>query len=517
MIRLKKIRSIQIVLLSASALLITGAAAVAQCPAALTFAGEAASNFFGLSVSGAGDVNNDGFADLIMGAPGNFVGGSQVGRAYVFSGQTGDTLHVFTGEAALDEFGISVSGAGDVNNDGFADLIVGAWFNDAGGNDAGRAYVYSGQTGALLHTFTGEAADDLFGHSVSGVGDANNDGFDDIIVGASYNDAGGTRAGRAYVYSGQTGALLHTLTGEAVDDQFGISVSGAGDVNNDGRADLIVGSRFNDAGGTEAGRAYVYSGQTGTLLHIFTGKAVFDHFGRSVSGAGDVNNDGYDDLIVGSRLDDAGETNAGRADVYSGQTGALLHTFTGEAAVDGFGYSVSGAGDVNNDGFADLIIGAESNDAGGVNAGRAYVFSGIACNIPGDADDGGDVNILDATYIVNYIFQDGAAPPCCNQADADGSGELNVGDAILIVMYIFQGGDPPSRQRAPPGQRDIRSRVVSPTQRGGALRELAEGVATDRHSLREAGGQLPGHGQVGHDPTVFSGSRFTRHALVLMV
>ncbi|MCH7879476.1 MAG: FG-GAP repeat protein [candidate division Zixibacteria bacterium] len=220
-------------------------------------------------------------------------------------------LYVFTGEAVDDMFGYSVSGAGDVNNDGFADLIVGAFQNDAGGNEAGRAYVYSGRTGGLLHTFTGEAVGDVFGGSVSGAGDVNNDGFADLIVGAFNNDAGGNSAGRAYVYSGQTGALLHTFTAEAADDWFGVSVSGAGDVNNDGFADLIVGAWTNDAGGSDAGRAYVYSGQTGTLLHTFTGEAASDVFGFSVSGAGDVNNDGFADLIVGAILNDAGGSDAG--------------------------------------------------------------------------------------------------------------------------------------------------------------------------------------------------------------
>ena len=117
-------------------------------------------------------------------------------------------LYTFTGEAAYDRFGFSVSGAGDVNNDGYSDLIVGAVWNDAGGSSAGRAYVYSGQTGGLLYTFTGEAADDRFGVSVSGAGDVNNDGYDDLIVGANWNVAGGNNAGRAYVYSGQTGGLL---------------------------------------------------------------------------------------------------------------------------------------------------------------------------------------------------------------------------------------------------------------------------------------------------------------------
>ena len=115
--------------------------------------------------------------------------------------------------------------------------------NNTGGGDIGRAYVYSGQTGGLLWTFTGEAAGDALGFSVSGAGDVNNDGYDDLIAGAYNSDAGGANAGRAYVYSGQTAGVLWTFTGEATGDQFGGSVSGAGDVDNDGYADLIIGGR----------------------------------------------------------------------------------------------------------------------------------------------------------------------------------------------------------------------------------------------------------------------------------
>jgi hypothetical protein len=264
-----------------------------------------------------------------------------------------------------------------VNNDGYDDLIVGASYNDAGGSDAGRAYVYSGQTGGLLWTFTGEAASDRLGWSVSGAGDVDDDGHDDLIVGARYNDAGGSAAGRAYVYSGQTGGLLWTFTGEAAGDRLGTSVSEAGDVNDDGYGDVIVGARNNDAGGSNAGRAYVYSGQTGGLLWTFTGEGSSNYFGHAVSGAGDVDDDGYDDLIVSAPSNDAGGTDAGRAYVYSGQTGSRLVRFTGGAAGDRMAWSVSGAGDVNNDGYDDLIVGACCQDAGGTDAGRAYVYSGV--------------------------------------------------------------------------------------------------------------------------------------------
>ena len=176
------------------------------------------------------------------------------------------TLIAPLGEAAFDNFGISVSGAGDVNGDGFADVIVGAYLNDAGGGNAGRAYVYYGGPAADAVadlTLTGEAAGDEFGISVSGARDVNGDGFADVIVGANLNDAGGGEAGRAYVYYGGPGADAVadlTLTGEAAGDQFGYSVSGAGDVRGDGFADVIVGASLNDAGGLFAGRAYVYYG-----------------------------------------------------------------------------------------------------------------------------------------------------------------------------------------------------------------------------------------------------------------
>ncbi|UCB52540.1 MAG: FG-GAP repeat protein [Candidatus Zixiibacteriota bacterium] len=281
-------------------------------------------------------------------------------------------MRVYTGEDADDWFGCSVSGAGDVSNDGYDDLIIGAHRAGSGG----KAYVLSGKNGASLWTFTAEGVSDWFGFSVSGAGDVDNDGYADVVIGAAYNNGGGANAGRAYVYSGQTGTGLWTFTGEAADDHLGISVSGAGDVNDDGYDDLIVGANLSDAGGTDAGRAYVYSGQTGGLLWTFTGEAAEDHFGRSVSGAGDVDNDGYSDLIVGAPMSDSGGADAGRAYVYSGQTGGLLWTFTGEAADDYFGWSVSGAGDVNNDGYDDLIAGGSGNDAVASSAGRAYVYSG---------------------------------------------------------------------------------------------------------------------------------------------
>lgn len=175
-----------------------------------------------------------------------------------------------------------------------------------------------------VSTFTVDAVREYLGFSVSGAGDVNNDGFDDLIVGAHSGEACGSRTGRAYVYSGQSGVLLYTFTGEAAGDIFGLSVSGAGDVNKDAFDDLIVGAYGINDDGSYVGRAYVFSGQNGDTIYVFTGEASHDFFGGSIASAGDVDNDGFDDLIVGGYLITAAGFNAGWAYVYSGQSGTLL-------------------------------------------------------------------------------------------------------------------------------------------------------------------------------------------------
>ncbi len=398
----------------------------------ITLTGAAANDQLGVSVSGAGDVNGDGYADVIVGA---YLNGA--GRAYVYYGGSGSDATAdltLTGEAAGDNFGFSVSAAGDVNGDGYADVIVGATQNDANGFGAGRAYVYYGGPGADAIadlTLTGAAANDNFGYSVSGAGDLNGDGYGDVIVGAVFNDAGGAEAGRAYVYYGGLGADAVadlTLTGAAAGDYFGFSVSTAGDVNGDGYADVIVGATQNDAGGSNAGRAYVYYGGPGpdAIADLtLTGAAAGDFFGVSVSAAGDVNGDGYADVIVGAYLN-----GAGRAYVYYGGPGTDATadlTLAGEAAGEGFGRSVSDAGDVNGDGYADVIVGAYLNDAGGADAGRAYVYYGgpgadaiadltptgeVALdNLGSSVSAAGDVNGDGyAGVIVGVPFNDAAGP-----------------------------------------------------------------------------------------------------------
>jgi hypothetical protein len=232
----------------------------------------------------------------------------------------------FTGGAAGDYFSYNaVASAGDVNGDGYNDVIIGAAFASGGGTDRGQAYIYYG--GSPMDniadvTFTGGMDDDYLGISVSSAGDVNGDGYNDVIIGANKADGGGTDRGQAYIYYG--GSPMDniadvTFTGGADSNELGCSVASAGDVNGDGYNDVIIGAWKVDAGGTDTGEAYIYYG--GTLMDstadiTFQGIANSDYFGRNVSSAGDVNSDGYNEVIVGAFCADAGGTDRGEAYLY---------------------------------------------------------------------------------------------------------------------------------------------------------------------------------------------------------
>jgi hypothetical protein len=351
--------------------------------------GEAAGDAFGVCVASAGDVNKDGYGDVIVGAYQNDARGANAGRAYVFFG--GPKPHerpdmVLSGEAAGDAFGYAVASAGDVNHDGYSDVVVGAYENSARGAGAGRAYIFFGGArpdAAPDAVLTGEAAGDRFGISVSGAGDVNGDGFGDVIVGAYQNDAGGNDAGRAYVFFGGTRPDDRpdvTMTGASTGDAFGFSVAGVGDANKDGFADVAVGAYHNGAGGKDAGRVYVYYGAASPSDRpalVLTGEAAGDAFGYAIAPAGDTNGDGFADVTVGAYGNDAGGSAAGRAYVFFGGPGADAvpdFTQTGDATLDNLGFAVSGAGDVDGDGFADLVVGAPYSDG---DSGRAYLSRSV--------------------------------------------------------------------------------------------------------------------------------------------
>ncbi len=386
-----------------------------------TFSGDSQGDDFGWSVSGAGDVNGDGNPDLIVGAPQDDNNGLKSGSARVFSGADGSILYTFDGDGVGDLFGWSVSGAGDANGDGYDDLIVGATGDDSAGTNSGSARILSGMDGSILRTFNGDGAFDELGYAVSGAGDVNGDGYDDQIVGVPFesNSAG---AGFARVFSGLDGSTLYAFSGDNLQDRFGFSVSGAGDVNADGHDDLIVGATDDDNNGAGSGSARVFSGMDGSVLHTLNGDSAGDAFGTSVSGAGDVNDDGYDDLIVGASGDDNNGTDSGSARVFSGLDGSILYTFeggtysvNGEILGDLFGESVSGAGDVNEDGYDDVIVGAGFDDNGGIWSGAARVFSGL---------DGSLLYTFSGDSGLDFF---GSAVNDAGDVDGDGIADLVVG------------------------------------------------------------------------------------------
>ena len=333
--------------------------------------GERIGDSLGDSVASAGDYNNDGHDDVVVGARGyDGVGGADTGKIYIHSGADGAVLFAVEGELP-GEFGHSAFGLGDFDDDGYHDVVVGAWGYDGGaGTDSGKAYVFSGHDNSLLFSREGEVAGDMLGRSVSGAGDFDGDGFDDIVVSSrGFDGVAGAGAGKIYVYSGADGSQVFAIEGEAAGCNFGSSVANAGDFDADGRADIIVGAYlFAGAAGAQSGKVYVFSGRDHALLLAREGDTAGDRFGDTVAPAGDYDGDGVVDVVVGAETF-SGST--GKISVLSGITGRVLFEQEGESAGDTFGHSVATAGDMDGDGRAEIIVGAPAHDG---SRGRAYVY-----------------------------------------------------------------------------------------------------------------------------------------------
>lgn len=316
----------------------------------------------GIGIEGAGDVNHDGIADVIAGAPGS-------SRAYVYSGRDGRLLLTLAPDSANEGFGGSVSGAGDQNGDGFADVIVGA---SGAGQGAGRAYLFSGKDGSRLRILQGEHPGDAFGTTVAG---AKHGRATSMVVSAPGAGPGGH--GRVYVYQGTAPAPRFTIesdsTGVALGGGF---VSVVGDVNGDKVPDIYASDYPNSAKGPSTGRVYVYSGADGRKLYTLTGEGPGDGFGIGSAEAGDVNRDGYDDLVIGAWQFSAAAQSGGKVYVYSGKDGSLLRAITGRVPGETFGFDATGIGDVDGDGVPDFLLTSTWSNINGFRSGRMFVISG---------------------------------------------------------------------------------------------------------------------------------------------
>jgi hypothetical protein len=371
-----------------------------------SFWGEDDGDESGDSVAGVGDVNGDGYDDILIGSPYSDDGGEGAGQSYlIFGKDSGWSMDndlsnadaSFVGENDVDLSGQIVAGAGDVNGDGFNDLLIGSPGNDEGGKDAGQTYLIFGKSSGwsmdvILSeadaSFLGEFESDRSMRSIAGAGDVNSDGYDDLLIGSykySPQDDGQdrTEAGKTYLILGRAyGWTMDfdlsnadaSFLGERAYDESGFWVAGAGDVNRDGYDDVLIGARNNDEGGNLAGQTYLIMGKnSGWTVDInlsesdasFIGEQSNDNSGYRVAGAGDVNGDGYDDILIASAGNGENGFQAGQTYMFLGKSsGWDMDTnlrdadasFWGEVANDLAGASIAGAGDVNYDGYDDILI-----------------------------------------------------------------------------------------------------------------------------------------------------------------
>ncbi len=411
------------------------------------FTGEAEADHAGSSVDGAGDVSGDGVDDIVIGAEGESTAGANSGAVYIVSGALSGTHSLatahakFTGVHTSDMAGAAVAGAGDVDGDGVGDLLVGAYQEPTTAEDAGAAYLLYGPlsgTGSLSSAaavLLGEDGGDWAGSAVAGLGDVDGDGLADLAIAAKREDSTDTWAGAVYlVYDAVQGeqslsSASAKLTGEAMSDNAGSSVAGAGDVNGDGFADVLIGAQANGGGGASAGAAYlVYGPVFGTVGLAsadakLTGEASYDYAGGAVSSAGDMDGDGIDDILIGAAYADGGAGNGGAAYLLHGSVWGTDSLSVADARLlgeypDNFaGVSVAGVGDVDGDGLDDLLVGASGDYEQGFIAGAAYLLLDPVV---------GDVDLADASLkLVGEGTNDWAGRPVAPAGDVDHDGRAD--------------------------------------------------------------------------------------------
>ena len=379
----------------------------------IRFYGEMEEDRLASSLAGGGDVDGDGLDDLLMCAGSNSEGGGNSGQAYLFlgvAGGWGGALEVSMADASFwgvpgETLGTDVDVAPDMNGDGYDDMVLSA-YTGPNGDASGKVYLVLGAAAGWAMdqpidvadaSFVGQELYDRAGCSVAGAGDVDGDGFGDLLIGA-YGALGDS--GAVYLVRGGAAGWASdvpvedadvTFAGEIAGDSAGTSVAGAGDVDGDGLDDILVGAKGWDG---NVGKAYLVMGREGgwaaqtalsTAEASFLGETTDDYAGRAVAGAGDVDGDGFDDILIGANDDPAG--NAGIVYLVAGRASGWVQdaplanadaSFLGTDPGDGLGRSLSGAGDLDGDGLDDFLIGAPLSNASLPGAGSVFVFLGRA-------------------------------------------------------------------------------------------------------------------------------------------
>lgn len=421
--------------------------------------------WLGYSVASAGDVNKDGYSDIIVGAPKYDWNGEDAGAAFVFPGSvTGVTLSAqrLNRNQPFAQMGFSVSSAGDVNKDGYSDVIVGSpyWEDSPAQNNEGAAFLYfggpinpqnapTGINAGIYVTLQSDQAEANFGISVAMAGDVNADGYSDFMVGAHMYDKDQTNEGAAFLYygldngSGYDPQKTEILESNQADAMFGYSLAGAGDINADGASDIVIGARLYDinANKTNEGAAFVFKGNVNStpvsasqpqaiLMSQIAIPQADARFGHTVSTAGDVNGDGFADIAIGAYYFDGGLSNEGAVYIHHGNASGVNtvadKVIEGEQLEAQFGWAVASAGDVNGDGYGDLIVGARYFDNGNANEGAAFVYQGSSIGLTSTAASMIESNQGDAWL--------GFAVSSAGDVNGDGYSD------ILVGSYAFDHG-----------------------------------------------------------------------------